>query len=254
VVRVLARIVAPFALVASVLAFAPSTAPAEAPAAFVPQLHEGDAVPALPLLDQDGHPFSLQDLRGNAVVISFIYTRCPDARMCPLVSAKFGRMQRAIGTAPIRLVELTLDPAFDTPAVLRRYGSAYGQDRTRWTLATGAGAWLDELATRFGIATSLTRPGLITHTEAAIVLDRDGRIATIVDGNSWTPAEMLALARTAAGAPNDWVVTMRVWLSSAIARCGGGVTAFNGAGVLTILALLSLVLGTVFARAASGPR
>jgi cytochrome oxidase Cu insertion factor (SCO1/SenC/PrrC family) len=253
VVRALARILAAFALVAFALSFAPSRIGAAAPAAFVPQLHEGDAVPALPLLDQDGHAFSLQDLRGNAVVLSFIYTRCADARMCPLVSAKFGWMQHAIGAAPIRLVELTLDPAFDTPAVLRRYGAAYGQDRSRWTLATGSPAWLDELATRFGIATTLTRPGLIVHTEAAIVLDRDGRIATIVDGNSWTPAELLALAQTAAGASNDWIVRARVWLSSAIERCGGGVSAFSGAGVLTVLAVLTLVLGTVFARAARGP-
>ena len=88
-------------------------------AAFVPNLQPGDTIPAIPLVDQSGRAFSFAQLRGNAVVLSFIYTRCADPRMCPLVSSKFARLQRAIGDAPVRLLEITLDPRFDTPRVLR---------------------------------------------------------------------------------------------------------------------------------------
>ena len=208
-----------------------------ATAAFVPLMHEGDAVPALPLVDQSGRAFSLQELRGNAVVLSFVYTRCADARMCPLVSAKFARLQRAIGDAPIRLVELTLDPTFDTPAVLARYGAAFGQRTDRWTLATGAPASIDELALRFGIATARTSATTLVHTEAAIVLDPHGAIARIIDGNTWTTDDLLAVARQAAGDRPAPLALASLWLTQTIERCGGPRGSFTTIGGLALLAL-----------------
>jgi hypothetical protein len=56
--------------------------------------------------------------------------------MCPLVTAKFHRMAQLLDGTPIRLLETALDPEYDTPAVLRRYGAAMGADGRRWTLAT----------------------------------------------------------------------------------------------------------------------
>ena len=239
------------ALAIALATLAEPVAAATAPA-FVPALREGDAVPALPLVDQSGRPFSFGDLRGNVVIVSFIYTRCGDARMCPLVSAKFARMQRAIGNEPIRLVALTLDPRFDTPAVLRRYGLTYGQDPARWTLATGTPAWVDELVTRFGIATQSAQPGVILHTEAAIILDRDQRVAKIVDGNAWSPAELLALARGVDGSRAAPLAAIVLWLSGAVALCGRGATAFSGAGVLGLLTIFLVAIGWTFVRAFRG--
>ncbi|MDB5093896.1 MAG: ypmQ 2, partial [Candidatus Eremiobacteraeota bacterium] len=59
-----------------------------APRAFIPVLREGDAVPAVALIDQTGRRFSFATARGSTTIVSFIYTRCRDARMCPLVAAK----------------------------------------------------------------------------------------------------------------------------------------------------------------------
>jgi cytochrome oxidase Cu insertion factor (SCO1/SenC/PrrC family) len=212
--------------------------------AFVPLLHEGDAVPAFPLVDQSGHAFSLARLRGNAVILSFIYTRCADPAMCPLVSAKFEQLQRRIGAAPIRLLELTLDPRFDTPQVLRRYGRAFGEDPARWTLATGTPGTLGELAARLGIASTWTRPGTLAHTEAAIVLDRNGAIDRIVEGNAWTPDQILALAREAAGAPAAPLARLTLWLTAAVQSCGGGTGSID---VLEGLALFALLAGAIAA-------
>jgi protein SCO1/2 len=213
-----------------------------ATAAFVPTLQPGDGVPAIPLVDQSGRAFSLPQLRGNAVVIAFIYTRCADPRMCPLVSSKFARLQAEIGGAPIRLLELTLDPRFDTPAVLRGYGRAYGQDTRLWTLATGAPASIGELATRFGIASQWTSPGTLAHTEAAIVLDRDGRVADIIDGNVWTPDQLLATAREAAGTSPAPLARVALWLTAAVQSCGGGRGALN---VLEAAALFVVLAGAI---------
>ncbi len=217
--------------------------------AFVPTLHEGDTVPPLPLVDQSGSAFSLARLRGNAVVLTFVYTRCADPRMCPLESLKYARLQHLVGDAPIKLVELTLDPQFDTPAVLRRYGAAYGEDPRRWTLATGAPASLADLATRLGIASERTAPGTIVHTEATVVLDRDGAIADTIDGNAWTPEQMLALARDAAGESSSPFARAGAWLTAAIERCGGGSLPVSTIELLALVAGLTGIFGTVLLRA-----
>lgn len=208
--------------------------------AFVPLLQPGDTVPPLPLVDQSGHAFSIEDLRGNAVVLSFIYTRCPDPKMCPLVSSKFAQLQRSIRTAPVRLLEITLDPAFDTPRVLEAYGRAYGANPRRWTLATGAAGSIADLAARFGIATQWTAPGTLVHTESVIVLDRDGRIAQTIDGNAWAPADVLTVARSAAGEDPSPFARAQLWLGAAIESCGGGTVALSA---LAGLALLSALIG-----------
>lgn len=229
-------------------------ATALAVATFVPLLQPGDTVPAIPLVDQSGHAFSIAQLHGDAVVLSFIYTRCADPRMCPLVSSKFERMQQMLGTAPVRLLEITLDPQFDTPRVLRAYGHTYGARSPRWTLATGASASINELAARMGIATQWTRPGTLMHTEAAIVLDREGRLVQTIDGNAWTPDQLLAAAREAAGTAPSPLARTALWLTAAIEGCGGS------RGTLTaweMLAILLLVIGTIttlFFRAVRGAR
>jgi len=70
---------------------------------FVPTLQTGDTVPPLPLVDQDGRAFSFADLRGNVVVVSFLFTACGDVNECPLLASKLGHMQSQIGVQPIRL-------------------------------------------------------------------------------------------------------------------------------------------------------
>jgi cytochrome oxidase Cu insertion factor (SCO1/SenC/PrrC family) len=218
--------------------------------AFVPLLQPGDTVPPVPLIDQSGHAFSLARLRGNAVVLTFIYTRCADAHMCPLVSLKYARMQQALraAPAPVRLVELTLDPRFDTPAVLRRYGTAYRADARAWTLATGAPDSLADLAARLGIASQWTQPGTLVHTEAAIVLDRNGAIVQTIDGNDWTPDGMLAIARGAAGETPAPLANLGAWLTAAVERCGGGTVPLSTFELLALIVVLSLAFAAMLFR------
>lgn len=194
-----------------------------APRAYVPVLQPGDAVPDAPLVDQAGRPFSFQRTGGRTTIVSFVYTRCRDARMCPLVAAKFARLQGTVRGTPIRLVIITLDPAYDTPRVLARYGAAYGEDPTVWTFVTGKPEDVQSLAERFGILIDRPLPGLVSHTEAAIVLDREARVATVVDGAAWLPVDLLAAAHEAAGENGNPLRRLSLWLrSSASALCGSG--------------------------------
>jgi cytochrome oxidase Cu insertion factor (SCO1/SenC/PrrC family) len=247
---VVIRLVALFvALLASAAA---SAAAAER---FIPLLGPGDLVPPIPLTAQDGRRFTLADLHGNAVAVSFIYTRCADPRMCPLVTAKFARAQTLTGAAPIRLVLLTLDPGFDTPPVLARYGRAFNQDARRWTLATGSPATTAELAERLGIAAAVTAPGTIVHTEAAVIIAPDGRIAQTVYGNDWTVDDLLGYARaTLPASGSNPFSGLRAWLSSTMERCGGGNLALGGTAMLGVLLLFLALVGGAFWHAFREPK
>ena len=161
-------------------------------------MHEGEAVPAIALRDQRDRPFTLADFRGRAVVVSFIYTRCPEPNECPLTSAKFSRMQRSAGSA-IALVTISLDPVYDTPRVLARYGRLFNAAPARWRLATGRLADVDELAGRLGIFVRRSGTALV-HSEGAAVIGPDGRIAELVAGGDWTTDQLLASARASLGA------------------------------------------------------
>lgn len=212
--------------------------------AFVPLLQPGDTVPAVPLIDQTGKAFSLGDLRGNAVVLSFIYTRCADPRMCPLVSSKFAQLQRLTAGERVRLVEITLDPAYDSPRVLRSYGAAFRADPRSWTLATGAPGTIAELAERFGIATQWTAPGTLVHTEAVAILDPGGSLAQIIDGNTWSASDVRSLALGTQGALS-LPARARVWLDAAIEACGGGRGGISGGAGLAILAATIALAGAI---------
>jgi cytochrome oxidase Cu insertion factor (SCO1/SenC/PrrC family) len=222
---------------------------------FVPVLHEGDAVPATALSDQRGNRFDFATGGGRTTVVSFIYTRCRDASMCPLVAAKFARMQRELRGTPIRLVTVTIDPAYDTPAVLARYGAAYGADPAVWSLVTGPPSTIDDIVARLGIVVERLRSGAIVHSEGVVVLDARGRVARFVDGAAWLPDDVLGVAREVASIPSDPLHRLRLWLaSSASAICGGrGATPLSVGTGLALLAVILAVLATAFARALRTP-
>ncbi|HVN69329.1 MAG TPA: SCO family protein [Candidatus Binatia bacterium] len=200
------------------------TAPSRAEfAPFVPQLRAGSIVPDANFVDQRGRALSWRSFRGRVVVVSFIYTRCRDAQMCPLVSAKFAAMQRLIPPGA-RMIEFTLDPDYDTPAVLARYGALFGAADPPWTLATGTASALRRIALEFGIGISRIGRNAIVHTEAVAIVNPDGTVRIIVPGNSWRPEEVVADVGDASGLASNWwqrfVLQLRSGAGRAARACG----------------------------------
>ena len=222
---------------------------ATAPAPFIPTLDVGDAVPETVLVDQNGHPFSLRDLRGKTVLVSFIYTRCPFVNECPLVSGKFLWLQKRSRGEPLALVEITLDPADDRPAVLQAYGKLFGADPKRWKLVTGDAAAVHEVTTRLGgLVLGRRADGDLIHSEAVVIVGPDGRIADRVEGAGWAPDQVLALARQVANLPSDPWARLRLALTRGVAAmCGGsGASGIAVWTALLIFAGLLLAIGFIF--------
>lgn len=80
------------------------------------------------LTNQDGKPARLSDFRGRPVLLSFGYTQCPD--VCPLTLADFKAVKRNLGDAADKVVfvMISLDPARDTPVVMKRYMGVFDPD------------------------------------------------------------------------------------------------------------------------------
>ena len=213
----------------------------------VTPLHVGDMVPDTAFVDQQGRVFRFADLRGSDVVLAFIYTRCQDARMCPLISAKFRQLQDARAGRALHLVELTLDPTYDRPDVLRRYGRTFGADPRTWTLLTGDAEPVLNFAARFGI-TAFPDPDIgLIHAENTVLIGPDGRIVSEIGETAWLPREIIARIDALHGRSTNPIDRLNLWLSSAaVAVCGNSVAGFSGlqdlAIVLAIFAALAYLV------------
>ncbi|MGA2393315.1 MAG: SCO family protein [Candidatus Lustribacter sp.] len=205
-------------------------------------LQIGDIVPDTPFFDQTGRPFRFSQLRGQDVVLAFIYTRCQDPRMCPLISAKFNALQARIGKRPMHLVEVTLDPSYDRPPVLARYGQTFGANPRDWTLAVGDADPTLNFAARFGISVFPDPVAGLIHTENTIEIGPDGRVSNEITETSWQPDEIIAdIDKSRAEAANP-IARFDLWLSrTATAIFGNTVAAFNG---LTDLAVGLLIFAS----------
>jgi protein SCO1/2 len=172
--------------------------PAEPPPAEEPlALQPGQAVEDAALVDQDGQPFFFSGLKGHRVALTFIYTRCPLPDFCPLMDRQFQSLQKTIAATPalsdVRLVTVTLDPAFDTPAVLKPYAVKLQADSARWSFLTGDVKAVNAFGTQFGlyIEHDPAKPVDIIHNLRTAVVDANGRLVKIHTGNSWTTTELL---------------------------------------------------------------
>jgi protein SCO1/2 len=161
----------------------------------------GTIVPPFELRDQNDRAVRMREFSGRVLVVTFIYTRCPLPDFCPLMVRNLEAVRRradaeGIGSR-LALLGVTLDPAFDTPAVLRTYGESVLKTAhrfDRWTLATGTPEQIEEVARFFG-ATARAEGGLVTHTLSTAVIGHDGRIMRLFPSNSWRPDELYDVVR-----------------------------------------------------------
>jgi protein SCO1/2 len=213
----------------------------------------GDVVPDTPFVDQTGRPFRFSQLRGEDALLAFVYTRCKDPRMCPLISAKFHALQQRIGARKMHLVEVTLDPSYDRPAVLARYGNMFGADPHAWTLAVGDAEPTLDFAARFGITAFPDQDAGIIHAENTVEIGPDGRIRSMITETSWSPDEIIADVDNANGEASNPLARFDLWLSrTAVAMCGNNVAAFSGLGDLLVVLAIVASFGYLLFRVARG--
>ena len=160
----------------------------------------GDEVPNFTLRNQDDREIRIQNYRGKALLLTFIYTRCPVPDYCTLMSNNFAQVDRELGQdsdlyAKTHLLSISIDPEYDTPKVLRSYGAAHTeryQNETfaHWEFASGTKDQVKEIAQFFGL-TYFPEKDQIIHALRTVIVGPDGKIAKIYSGNEWKPEEVV---------------------------------------------------------------
>ena len=158
------------------------------------RLKEGDQMPPFSLTNQNGERISLDTFRGQAFVLTFVFTRCPVPNFCPRMSNNFEELQTSIKTgndpmAKMRLLSVTLDPHYDTAKILSEYAAFHHADPKIWTFATGDEKEIDSLTSAFSIYRQ-TEGGTISHGLATALINGNGAVEKIWRGNAWTPAQV----------------------------------------------------------------
>jgi protein SCO1/2 len=160
----------------------------------------GDAVPDFRLKNQDGRAIHLEQFKGKALLVTFIYTRCPLPDFCPRVTRNFAALEKQIAATPslrgTHLLCVSFDPENDTPERLRAYGVTYiGSDAKDafhdWDFAVPEKPVLVEMAKWFDVGMSDAADGSITHTLSTTLIGADGKVVKFYPGNEWTVADVL---------------------------------------------------------------
>lgn len=153
----------------------------------------GEGAPDFTLYDQDGRLVQGSRFRGRQIMLNFIFSRCPVPTMCPAATAKMitvQRLAREAGVRDLELISITLDPANDTPGVLRDYAAVRGIDTSNFSFLTGPEGAIRDLLTQFGVITQL-QGDILQHTLATLLIDPQGRIAHRTDGSQWEPQDFV---------------------------------------------------------------
>ncbi len=141
-----------------------------------------------PLLDYKftnelGQAVSFNDFRGQALAITFFYTRCPLPDFCPRLSRNFMEASQKLeamkdGPTNWHFISVSFDPEFDTPDMLRNYGNSYRYDPAHWSFFTGPPDKIAELARGAGVEYEATK-GTINHNFRTLIVNAQGHLQMI---------------------------------------------------------------------------
>jgi protein SCO1/2 len=174
----------------------------------VDPLKEGDLLPEYHFTNELNQAISLSDYKGQALALTFIFTRCPFPTFCPRMSTSFAETcekMRVMPNSPTNwhLLTISFDPEFDTPAVLKSYAQRYHYDPKHWSFVTGDLIDITAIAEQFGLLfwrPDPNQPAGINHNLRTVVVDAQGRVQKILSQNEWTSDELVGEIVKAASA------------------------------------------------------
>ena len=144
-----------------------------------------DPAPNFALVDQNGTSVSLEAQRGHPVVLTFLYTHCPDA--CPLTAEKLRATTQSLGTraGDVRWVVVSIDPVGDTPSSAAQFVAAHHlTGRVHYLLGTQS--QLQPIWNAYHIAVvpgqdAQAQVRSVTHSMGLYVIDGQGRERLYLD-------------------------------------------------------------------------
>jgi len=137
----------------------------------------GVPAPNFRLTDQFGRPVSLAQFKGKPVVLTFLYTHCPD--QCPLTAEKLHSVMLSLGSDAQRVgvVAVSTDPKRDTTAAALNFSQVHRM-QNYWHYLLGTESELSPVWSSYSVyaaPTPTSTGGSVAHTTAVYVIDKQGR-------------------------------------------------------------------------------
>lgn len=170
----------------------------------VEPLNVGDQMPDYPFVNEQGRAVKLSEFKGQALALTFIFTRCPFPVFCPKMSSNFSEAYQKLtgtpnGVANWHLFSISFDVAHDTPPVLKAYAEKQNYDPARWNFLTGEMIDIDAITEQFGMKFSRSQTGLgFDHNLRTVIINPQGRVHEMLIGNEWKSDDLVLLLEQAA--------------------------------------------------------
>ncbi|MEY2466521.1 MAG: hypothetical protein QOD03_1042 [Verrucomicrobiota bacterium] len=152
------------------------------------------------LTNQNNVAVTLGDLRGQVWAADIIFTRCPGP--CARMTRQMKELETALPPeSRAKLISLTTDPEFDTPAVLTMYATRFSAETNRWTFLTGTKKEIGHLAIdSLKLSMVEKKPeerasddDLFIHSTYIVLVDKHGQLRAVyhTDGEQadWTKSK-----------------------------------------------------------------
>jgi len=144
------------------------------------ELRKQSPAPDLALRDQTGRLVRLSQQRGRFVLITFLYTNCPD--VCPLIASNLNTALRELGPRrrEVRVLAVSVDPKGDTPAAVRAYVRAH-RLVPQFRYLIGTAPELRRVWRRYDVFAVARKPDLVDHVAYTVLVDREGKRRVVYD-------------------------------------------------------------------------
>ncbi len=148
--------------------------------------------PPLALRNYLGEPVNIDSYRGRAVLVTFLYTHCPD--VCPLITSDLRVAQNLMGpktAGKVQIVAVSVDPRGDTPKTVAAFLKLHGMTG-RMKYLIGSAHELARVWKAWGVGSEVDaqQPNFVNHSAVVYGVDAAGVMRTVYISNDWKPSEI----------------------------------------------------------------
>jgi protein SCO1 len=145
------------------------------------ELDPPQPTPDFTLTDQSGQKVSMADQRGKLVLLTFLYTNCPD--ICPLITQNLNQALQMLGAKrEVCVLAISVDPEGDTPKAVEAYAKAHHL-LPEFHYLIGSRQELTEVWKDYDVAAVASDPELVDHTAYTMLVDRSGEGRVVYDAS-----------------------------------------------------------------------
>jgi len=148
----------------------------------IPIATVGAPVPPFTAVDQDGQTITDRTFHGNPWIADFIFTSCMGS--CPVLTRRLVALQDGLPGVPVRFVSFSVDPAHDSPPVMKAYAERWHGDPARWRLLSTDGETLARVGAALGGAEDPSAAGTAFHSDRFALIDAYGRLLGLYSSGS----------------------------------------------------------------------